>query len=238
MTNLKQIKFGTSKFPIARWLDLDRLRPTQRKLFLCYRNVLPPDGNELFSTPSTLYELERLILLQLSKCLHRGPKMPPEHLSILISINFCRIIVVVSNTDDNEISIIPSEIGRMTGLEWLDLGKSIGCIILALILQCHTPNSVIQHFLHYHEPSIPSLAQNQMTSIPSEIGLLANLSYLDISKCFRFFCGNDMLECDPFLFANRMRHVLVTGGNNIQVLPSEIGLLTALTKLLIRKSNT
>ena len=56
--------------------------------------------------------------------------MAPEHLSILISINVPRITVVVSNKDDNEISIIPSEIGRMTRLEWLGLGKSIGCFVL------------------------------------------------------------------------------------------------------------
>lgn len=77
-----------------------------------------------------MYEIEGLILLELSKCLHRGSEMPPEDLPILISINVCRITVVVSNKGENEISIIPSEIGRMTSLEWLDLCKFIGASYL------------------------------------------------------------------------------------------------------------
>lgn len=78
-----------------------------------------------------------------------------------------------------------------------------------------------------------------MTSIPTEIGLLTNLSYLDISKSLHFpvYRGNEVLECDPFLFSNRIQRVLVTGENNIQVLPSEIGLMTSLTELRIRKWN-
>ena len=92
-------------------------------------------------------------------------------------------------SDHNRITEVPSEIGSLSKLETLFLGKCPWSfsLILQIISCCKIHNSAVSQsingnsFLHF------VLDFNQITEVPSEIGSLSNLKELFMGKCLWIF---------------------------------------------------
>ena len=109
------------------------------------------------------------------------------------------------------ISVIPKEIGQLTGLESLDLNRNLLTAIPAEIGQLKNLEKL---YLHW----------NEITSLPPEIGLLNNLEVLRLDK-------NKLTEIPPEIGLLTKLKTLLIGSNDYTELPPEIGKLRNLTVL-------
>ena len=109
------------------------------------------------------------------------------------------------------ISVIPKEIGQLTGLESLDLNRNLLTAIPAEIGQLKNLEKL---YLHW----------NEITSLPPEIGLLNNLEVLRLDK-------NKLTEIPPEIGLLTKLKTLLIGSNDYTELPPEIGQLRNLTVL-------
>jgi Leucine-rich repeat (LRR) protein len=114
----------------------------------------------------------------------------------------------------NQLTGIPSEIGALTNLEYLSLSQN------------DITGSIPSEIGNLTNLTTLKLSSNQLTGIPSEIGALTNLEYLSLSQ-------NDITGSIPSEIGNLTNLTELNLGENQLTgeIPSEIGNLTNLTSL-------
>jgi Leucine-rich repeat (LRR) protein len=114
----------------------------------------------------------------------------------------------------NEVAEIPSEIGQLTKLKYLDLNKAFSL------------NTIPHEIGQLRELKMIRLSLTEVRSIPHEIGNLENLEVL--------WMGNNKINEIPKEIGNLKKLLdLDISSNSFKLVPDEICNLTALTKLMI-----
>jgi len=152
----------------------------------CLRYII--DGNDLSGTiPSELGRLTNLDVLYLRKYGRRVDVCWEEHgwnPSSTSNFAFFPLLHDALILDWNQLSgSIPSELGLLTNLEEIGLGKYGRRVNLCWEEHGWNPSSTFNFVFVplLHDALI--LGENQLSgSIPSELGLLTNLEYIDLCK--------------------------------------------------------
>ena len=140
---------------------------------------------------------------------------------------------------------IPTEVGLLTELTGLDFGKRL----LSVLLLCSETKQISCLLLTFFSlifSHIILIDYNELTgSIPTEVGLLTELSYLDLGSkqlfsvllvCFEtkhihsFFASNLFSLIFPNIILLASNELTLTGS-----IPTEVGLLTELIQLNLCK---
>jgi hypothetical protein len=129
---------------------------------------------------------------------------------------------------------IPTELGRLTGLEYLGLGKfaTISSSELVTI-------RLLASFLQFISSTLV-VDENQLTGpIPSELGRLTSLEYLSIGK-FATISRSELVTIRLLAsFLQFISYTVVVGDNQLTgPIPTELGRLTSLETLYLCKFAT
>ena len=119
---------------------------------------------------------------------------------------------------DNELTVLPLEIGQLSNLTELDLSYNQLTALPPTIAQ-------LTNLL------VLNLSGNQLTGLPSEISQLTHLKKLMLGDVFG---GNQFISLPPAISQLNNLTVLGLGGNQLTVLPPTIEQLNHLTMLDIR----
>ena len=167
---------------------------------------------------------------------------------------FCSSVMIDFSTisDNNDVASIPGEIGMLTSLHRLYLGKcNIGFQVLIdnqlfryWIDQKYFLNFAIFCSTFMIDFSTTS-GDNAVKSIPSEIGMLTSLTLLDLGRCNNNFMFWLIINDSSIVFMRNIFSIVfflfslatISDNNALTRLPSEIGMLTSLDILDLGKCN-
>ena len=181
LTELNSLGLGelSKRIDVLNICFLEKLKVLTRAAYCYFNNCCQDYMGNLVSFPTELCQLTKLSNLVLCKSAFNDfDSTVSWHLGTLVSNLIQKpFLATIYLKDSNSFTSIPSEIGLMTRLERIIMGKCYLWYFSNIISILFSPYRYQPHWIHNEADAL-------IESIPSEIGLLSKMEHLMFCKYY------------------------------------------------------